>query len=239
MARCINYVNDNQWREIAAPEVNITRSGFDTVTLKLQKPVRYTSIFGVASSTLRYETIDSFPVGARGDGVYRNMWITSNQITEPQKGLLNALITYTGIYQNTDQGQSRSWLNGDLIISKQLFKPVQTNMRCYADKITERTQEGQNYILTIPRLTLTEEYVTEDNPDNTEIGKQGIPLQPPTEVTLPPLPSALAFDTIPVLPQGWILNTRSWQQLLDNPLYHVTDEWQYQIPNEYVNIVAE
>jgi len=228
MARCIIYGPQNQWVESAKPDINVTRSGFDTATLHMQKAVSSAD-----------EKVSAFDVGGQGSGPFSNMYITASQITESIPGLFNATVTYTGLYQSSQQSVLYQWLSESRVRPKQLFKPVQTSMRCYADEIAERNQAGSNYILAIPRLTVTEEYVTEDYPDNSEIGKEGDPLQPPSEVSLPPLPNSSAFDKIPVAPNGWILNTRSWIQVLDKPLFHVTDEWQYRIPYEYVNPPAE
>lgn len=109
-------------------------------------------------------------------------------------------------------------------------------MRCYSDELVERDEFSTNYILRIPRLTCVEQYVTDERPDNGEIGKSGTPLQPPGDVDLPSLPAAGSFDEVAVSPNGWILNTRNWRQVLDRPIYSVQDEWSYQTATEYVNV---
>jgi hypothetical protein len=229
MAKCLNYIDDRIWREASAPDITVTRAGFDTAVLHFHKPIRR-----------RDEAVLSFPIGGRGRDEFRDMWITANSITESPSKMFSAKITYTGIYGegglNYGAGQ---WVTGGGSTPRGLFKPVQTSMRCYSDQIAERNQAGENYILSVPRLTVVEEYVTSDAPDNTQIGKSGRPLEPPTEVTLPALPDPLAFDTISVSPNGWILKTRSWNQVLDNPMYAIVDEWEFQMPEEYVNITVE
>jgi hypothetical protein len=164
------------------------------------------------------------------------MYVTNSTVSQVTPGVWRATVTSTGVYQSDEQPVLYQWLSQSLVRPRQLFKPVEVSMRCYADEITERDQFSTNYILRIPRLTVSEQYVTDERPDNSEIGKSGTPLQPPGDVSLPPRPNTSAFDEVAVSPNGWILNTRSWRQVLDKPLYSVLDEWAYQTATEYVNI---
>ena len=220
--RCAVIGAHDTWVEVRKPDIVVTRSDFDTITQVYEK-------------VKTEDEVTAFPVGGETTGFDR-MYVTSSTISERTPGVWTATVTSTGIYQSDEQPVLYQWLSQSLVRPRQLFKPVEVSMRSYADEIAERDQFSTNYILRIPRLTVTEQYVTDERPDNTEIGKSGQPLQPPGDVDLPSRPNTSAFDEVAVSPNGWILNTRTWRQVLDKPIYSVLDEWAYQTATEYVNI---
>jgi hypothetical protein len=232
--RCANLGNHDNWVVVSRPDIAITRSGFDTVTQVFEKADQEPNFVEEILQQIRgsegpYVIGESSPFSD-------DMYVTSSQVTSRGPGVLRAVVTYTGIYEPIRSQPSYSWVLGTVVRDRQLFKPVEVSMRCYADEIVERDEFAKNYILRIPRLTVVEKYVTKDTPINTEIGQSGQPIQAPQQVQLPSLPDAGVFDEITVNPNGWILNTRNWSQVLDKPIYAVTDEWTYQTPTEYVNV---
>jgi len=217
------------WVEVEKPELNITRSDFDTLTATYER---------VSDDPPESQ----FNIGAPHAN-NESMFVTGNNITQVTPALWRAKVTYTGIYEATSEPAVYFWDRAFRIRSVQVYKPIEVEMRSYSNEIVEREYWDDNYILRIPGLTVIEKYVTKDTPDNSAVGDTGSPMQPPGVVNLPTNPSAsnsetsgTAFTERDVNPSGWILNTRNWKQVLDNPLYAVQDEWIYQTSSEYVNV---
>lgn len=208
----------SEWVAKSQPEVNITPADFDTLTQTFEKA-------GDTDAAL-----SEWPIGTANE-TFPDMYITAVKGSVLKGGLWEANITWTGIYPSGTL-QTYYWITEGTTVQRQLYKPVESSVRTYTDQVQD-VFAITIYRTRTPRLTTTEKYVTAERPDNTEIGKEGRPLNPPSEVEL--LDSGWPWAAIKnnVEPNGWILNTRSWTQVLDKDLYTISDEWIYQIPQQW------
>lgn len=213
-----NYAYD--WVPENPPNIKIAKSDFDTVTQTLWK-----AEFGT-------DKISGIYIGKEHPD-YGNMFITDFDLSL-KSGIWKAQVTWTGIFPNLfpEIGSgSFTWVIDFKTVQRLLYKPVQVSVRSYSDSV-QKSLEDTVYTVSTPRLTATEEYLTDIQPSNDEIGKQGGPLSSPSTTALIEQDYPLAFVKKAQEPNGWILNTRNWIQVLDKDIYKITDEWIYQIPEE-------
>ena len=208
----------SDWVPKTQQEVDVTPADFDTLTQTFEKA-------GDTDSALA-----EWPIGTPNE-TFSNMYVTGVQANAVKGGLWEATISYTGIYPS---GNLQTYYRGGegTSVSKQLYKPPQTSVRTYTDS-TQGSFGFTIYKIFVPRLTCNEKYVTSEVPDNKDLGVKGRPFNPPNEIDF--IENDYPWPNFPVYyePNGWILVTRNWTQVLDKNLYTIEDEWEYQPPEKY------
>ena len=208
----------SDWVPKTQQEVDVTPADFDTLTQTFEKA-------GDTDSALA-----EWPIGTPNE-TFSNMYVTGVQANAVKGGLWEATISYTGIYPS---GNLQTYYRGGegTSVSKQLYKPPQTSVRTYTETNEERVAQTV-YKNRVPRLTCNEKYVTSEVPDNRELGVKGRPFNPPNEIQLIENDWPWSFFFYKYEPNGWILLTRNWTQVLDKNLFTIEDEWEYQPPTEW------
>ena len=237
--RCVNTGEQGQdWIAVTKPDIQITRSDVDTMVQSFEK----------VSTFDGKEIVTDFPIGApaSGPGVFSgllffeqdafNMYITDVSLTQGKPRLWTATVTWTGIYEYIPIRYLQLQVSSGAS-ARNLYKPPQTDVRTYVDTV-ESINGTRTKVATvrIPRLTVTETYVSSSRPRNSDIGKTGSPLNPPSEIEVPSVPNPLILKEADAEPDGWILITRSWKQVLSEDIYSVTDEWEYQPPKTIITV---
>lgn len=168
--------------------------------------VRPYTLLGSASPVSDFELGDQHPN-------YSNMYVVGMNFSYPKTSVTQLEVNYKGIRAS---------------------KGVKTSARAYSEKTTTAddaiagfSSGGVPVQVNDSKVSVTESYISTTEPSMNVVGTAQAPL---TSVSTPPNRFPLVTDPTFVFPSGWVLENRSFEQLLDKPIYFVTNEYIFYHP---------